>query len=109
MNGSEVGPQQSHSALLNWPFSVEIQPSSDVQVIVYSPIHSPTDGVKTHCIPDISGVVSQLQVTWPKSMICAAFGSTLPRQLIDGIEKAKNDISHGCPMFTLPVAVAVHP
>ena len=92
MNGLKVGASQSQrpqSALLNWPVSVEVQPSADVQVIVYSPVHSPTGGVSTQCISDIAGVGSQLQVTTPKSMICSMVGSWLPGQSIVGIEKAK--------------------
>ena len=112
MNGLKVGAsqlQRSQPKLLNWPVSVDVQPSADVQVIVYSPVHSPSDGVSTQCILVIVGVSSQLQFTTPKSMICSMVGSWLPGQSIGGIEKTKKDISHGCPMFTIPVPVAVQP
>jgi hypothetical protein len=98
--------QDEQSGLLNWPISVEVQPSLVVQVIVYSPVHSPPAGLETQCILEIIGVASQPQSTAPKSMICAAVGSMLPGQLSGGREKAMKDIAHGFPMFTMPVAVA---
>ena len=101
--------QDEQSGLLNWPISVEVQPSLVVQVIVYSPVHSPPAGLETQCILEIVGVVSQPQSTAPKSMICAAVGSMLPGQLSGGREKAMKDISHGFPMFTIPVPVAMQP
>ena len=101
--------QDAQSALLNWPVSVEIQPSADVHVIVYSPVHSWPGGVETQCILEITGVASQPQSTAPNSTICAAVGSLLPGQFSGGSGKAKNVISHGCPMFTIPVPVALQP
>ena len=112
VNGLKVGASQSQrpqSALLNWPVSVEVQPSADVQVIVYSPVHSPPAGLETQCILVIAGVASQLHSTTPNSMICAVVGSMLPGQLSGGREKAMKDISHGFPMFTIPVPVAMQP
>jgi hypothetical protein len=111
VNGSEVGSQmqRSQSALLNWPVVDEIQPSADVQVIVYSPVHSSPGGVSTQCISDITGVASQPQVTAPKLMIWSIVGSTLPGQFSVGIGKTVKSITHGCPMFTMPVAVAEQP
>ena len=112
MNGSEVGSQmqRAQSALLNWPIVDEVQPSADVQVIVYSPVHSSgAGGVETQCILEITGVASQPQVTPPKSTICSAVGSTLPGQLSGGIGKTVKSITHVFPMFTMPVAVAVQP
>jgi hypothetical protein len=103
--------QRAQSALLNWPIVDEVQPSADVQVIVYSPVHScGAGGVETQCILDITGVASpQPQVTPPKDMISSAIGNTLPGQLSVGIEKTVKSILHGSSMFTLPVAVVMHP
>ena len=107
--GAQLHPMLQ-PALLNVPVVDEVQPSADVQVIVYSPVHScGAGGVETQCILDITGVASQPQSTAPKSMICAAVGSTLPGQSTVGMGKTTKDISHGCPMFTIPVPVAVQP
>jgi len=101
--------QDEQSGLLNWPVVVEVQPFLVVQVIVYSPVHSPPAGLETQCILEIIGVASQPQSTTPKYMICAAVGSLLPGQFSGGREKTRKDISHGFPMFTIPVPVAVQP
>jgi len=98
-----------HPALLNVPVVDEVQPSLEVQVTVYAPVHSPSVGVDVQCILVISGVASQPHSTTPKSRIWSIVGSTLPGQLIVGIEKTRKDISHGCPMFTIPVPVALQP
>ena len=106
--GAQLHPMLQ-PALLNVPVVDEVQPSADVQVMVYSPVHSWPAGVSTQCILDITGVASQPQVTPPKSTICSAVGSTLPGQLSGGIGKTVKSITHGFPMFTMPVAVAVQP
>ena len=62
--------QDAQFTLLNWPVVVEVQLSADVQVIVYSPVHTWPGGVETQCMLDITGVASQPHSIPPNSMIC---------------------------------------
>jgi galactose-1-phosphate uridylyltransferase len=98
-----------HGGDSNLPMVDVIQPFGVVQVIVYSPVHTSSEGWETQCIPDTTGVASQLapQLASVSSMISAAVGSG--RQGCAREKTTSSGIWHSGSMSTIPVFVAVHP